>query len=91
MTYLGTLSGELKLCQYSKAGNLLPGQPGCYNLFPVFQWIKRCIISIALVFLISFLPLLLQGESQSPRMFGAEADDTSQSWPNVVPQGLWRV
>ncbi|KAG9009427.1 1,3-beta-D-glucan synthase [Tulasnella sp. JGI-2019a] len=60
LLYLGTLNGELRLCAYSSSGNILSGQAGCYNLYPTFQWIKRCIISILLVFLISFLPLLLQ-------------------------------
>ncbi|KAJ7598204.1 1,3-beta-glucan synthase component FKS1 [Mycena floridula] len=34
--------------------------PGCYNLVPVFDWIRHRIISILLVFLIAFLPLFLQ-------------------------------
>ncbi|KAG8746114.1 1,3-beta-D-glucan synthase [Ceratobasidium sp. 428] len=33
---------------------------GCYNLFPVFNWIKRCIISIFLVFAIAFLQELTE-------------------------------
>ncbi|KAG8899879.1 1,3-beta-D-glucan synthase [Tulasnella sp. 403] len=60
LLFLATLNGELKLCQYDSHQVILPGQQGCYNLFPTFQWIKRCIISILLVFLISFLPLFLQ-------------------------------
>ncbi|KAF9238943.1 glycosyltransferase family 48 protein [Melanogaster broomeanus] len=32
----------------------------CYNLNPVFSWIQHCIISIFLVFMISFLPLFIQ-------------------------------
>ena len=42
---------------------MLGGQQGtgCYNLIPVFDWIKRCIVSIFLVFFIAFLPLFLQG------------------------------
>lgn len=57
------MTAELPLCKYDSRGNLLGGQPGCYNLFPTFTWIKRCIISILLVFLIAFLPLFLQGKS----------------------------
>lgn len=60
LLYLGSLTGELTLCRYDKQGNLIPGQQGCYNLYPVFQWIKRTILSILLVFLINFLPLFLQ-------------------------------
>lgn len=42
-------------------GDVLGGQPGCYNLIPVFDWIRNCIVSIFLVFFIAFLPLFLQG------------------------------
>jgi 1,3-beta-glucan synthase len=62
VVFLGTLNEQLTVCAYS--GNQpTAGQSGCYNLFPVFDWIKRCIISIFLVFAIAFLPLFLQGES----------------------------
>ncbi|KIO22848.1 glycosyltransferase family 48 protein [Tulasnella calospora MUT 4182] len=60
LLYLGSLTGELTLCRYDNQGGLIPGQQGCYNLYPVFQWIKRTILSILLVFLINFLPLFLQ-------------------------------
>ncbi|KAG1717424.1 glycosyl transferase, partial [Suillus occidentalis] len=33
---------------------------GCYNLIPVFDWVKHCVVSIFLVFFIAFLPLFLQ-------------------------------
>lgn len=61
LVYLGTLNKQLFICKYSSAENILPGQSGCYNLVPVFKWIKRCIISIFLVFWIAFVPLFLQG------------------------------
>ncbi|KAG8936786.1 1,3-beta-D-glucan synthase [Tulasnella sp. 418] len=60
LLFLGTLNDELTLCRVSRHGDLIPGQNGCYNLYPIFEWIKRCIISIFLVFLIAFLPLFLQ-------------------------------
>ncbi|EPT03223.1 hypothetical protein FOMPIDRAFT_78799 [Fomitopsis schrenkii] len=59
MVYLGTLKGQLSICEYTSSGAFI-GQAGCYNLTPVFQWINRCIISIFLVFLIAYLPLFLQ-------------------------------
>jgi hypothetical protein len=59
--FLGTLNSQLTICQYTASGQFLGGQAGCYNLVPVFDWIQRCIISIFLVFMISFLPLFLQG------------------------------
>ncbi|KAG8702002.1 1,3-beta-D-glucan synthase, partial [Ceratobasidium sp. 394] len=59
LLFLGTLNEQVKVCQYS-GDQPIAGQSGCYNLFPVFDWIKRCIISIFLVFAIAFLPLFLQ-------------------------------
>ncbi|KAH7889706.1 glycosyltransferase family 48 protein [Phlebopus sp. FC_14] len=62
LLYIGTLNKQLAICQVDSQGNVLGGQQGtgCYNLIPVFDWIKRCIISIFLVFFIAFLPLFLQ-------------------------------
>lgn len=59
LLYLGTLNKELAICPVDSAGNVIQ-QSGCYNLMPVFDWIKRCIVSIFLVFFIAFLPLFLQ-------------------------------
>ncbi|KAF8178155.1 1,3-beta-glucan synthase [Mycena galopus ATCC 62051] len=60
MVFLGTLNSSLTICKYTSSGQFIAGQPGCYNLVNVFQWIERCMISILLVFMISFLPLFLQ-------------------------------
>ncbi|KAK7446371.1 1,3-beta-D-glucan synthase [Stygiomarasmius scandens] len=60
LVYLGTLNKQLLICRVDSQGNVLPGQPGCYNLIPVFDWVRRCIVSIFLVFFIAFLPLFLQ-------------------------------
>jgi hypothetical protein len=59
--FIGTLNKQLAICKVDAQGNVLGGQPGCYNLIPVFDWIRRCIVSIFLVFFIAFLPLFLQG------------------------------
>lgn len=59
--FLGTLNEQLRVCEYQN-GQAIADQSGCYNLFPVFEWIRRCIISIFLVFMIAFLPLFLQGK-----------------------------
>jgi len=61
--YLGTLNKELTICRYNSHGDFIGGQSGCYNLVPVFDWIRRCIVSIFMVFFIAFLPLFLQGLS----------------------------
>lgn len=63
MLFIGTLNKQLAICQVDAQGNVLGGQQGsgCYNLIPVFDWVKRCVVSIFLVFFIAFLPLFLQG------------------------------
>jgi 1,3-beta-glucan synthase len=53
------MNSQLSLYKYDTHGNQLLGQQGCYSLALVFDWIKRCIISIFLVF-ITFLPLFEQ-------------------------------
>ena len=65
MLFIGTLNKQLAICQVDAQGNVLGGQQGsgCYNLIPVFDWVKRCVVSIFLVFFIAFLPLFLQGNS----------------------------
>ncbi|KAG6849623.1 1,3-beta-D-glucan synthase [Arthromyces matolae] len=60
LVFLGTLNSQLVICKYTDDGQFIGGQAGCYNLVPVFDWIRHCIISIFLVFMISFLPLFLQ-------------------------------
>ncbi|KAH6910702.1 1,3-beta-glucan synthase [Coprinopsis sp. MPI-PUGE-AT-0042] len=60
MVFLGTLNSRLPICEYTRSGQMIGNQSGCYNLVPVFEWIERCIISIFLVFAIAFLPLFLQ-------------------------------
>ncbi|KAJ7343495.1 glycosyltransferase family 48 protein [Mycena albidolilacea] len=59
LVFLGTLNKQLSICELNSSGNPI-GPPGCYNLIPVFDWIRRCIVSIFLVFFIAFLPLFLQ-------------------------------
>ncbi|KAF8902099.1 glycosyltransferase family 48 protein [Gymnopilus junonius] len=60
LLFIGTLNKQLAICKVNSVGTVIGGQPGCYNLIPVFDWIRRCIVSIFLVFFISFLPLFLQ-------------------------------
>lgn len=86
MVFLGTLQSQLTICQYTDAGQFLGGQAGCYNLVPVFGWIRRCIISIFLVFMISFLPLFLQG--MPPSNF---YDITYVFATELVERGAWKA
>lgn len=59
---LGALRHETISCV------LTPGAPftdpltpeGCYNLDPIMSWIKRCILSIFIVFFVAFVPLIIQ-------------------------------
>ncbi|KAI9868461.1 MAG: 1,3-beta-D-glucan synthase [Trichoglossum hirsutum] len=59
---LGALRHEVILCQYKKGVPITdPLVPtGCYNLSPIMDWVSRCIISIFIVFFISFVPLVVQ-------------------------------
>lgn len=62
LIFLGAMGSSVTLCVFNP--DAAPDSPlspaGCYNLVPVYQWIERCVISIFLVFIISFLPLYLQ-------------------------------
>ena len=59
LLYLGTLNSQLPICRYTSSGQFVGGQGGCYNLVPVYDWIKRCVISIFIVFIIGASPSLL--------------------------------
>ncbi|KAF9532970.1 glycosyltransferase family 48 protein [Crepidotus variabilis] len=60
LLFIGTLNKQLAICKVDSKGDVIVGQHGCYHLIPVFDWIRRCIVSIFLVFFIAFLPLFLQ-------------------------------
>ncbi|KAF2175059.1 glycosyltransferase family 48 protein [Zopfia rhizophila CBS 207.26] len=59
---LGALRHETILCRYNEdvpiTDPMFPN--GCANLVPVFNWVTRCIVSIFIVFFISFVPLVVQ-------------------------------
>jgi 1,3-beta-glucan synthase len=59
---LGALKHETIICRYDKdipiTDPLWPN--GCANLVPVFDWVTRCIVSIFIVFFVSFIPLVVQ-------------------------------
>ncbi|KAM5437873.1 1,3-beta-D-glucan synthase [Microsporum canis] len=59
---LGALKHETILCQVKKGvpitDELMP--TGCADLNPIKDWVNRCILSICIVFLLSFLPLVVQ-------------------------------
>lgn len=59
---LGALRHETILCRFNPnvpiTDPLLP--TGCNNLTPVTNWVNRCVVSIFIVFFISFLPLVVQ-------------------------------
>ena len=64
MVFIGILNKQLDICKVDSIGNVISGQGGCYNLIPLFDWVRRCIVSIFLVFMVAFLPLFLQGQLQ---------------------------
>ncbi|PSN62636.1 1,3-beta-glucan synthase component GLS2 [Corynespora cassiicola Philippines] len=59
---LGALNHETILCSFNQDLPITdPEWPnGCANLVPVFDWVARCIVSIFIVFFISFVPLVVQ-------------------------------
>ncbi|KAI9245563.1 1,3-beta-glucan synthase component-domain-containing protein [Phascolomyces articulosus] len=59
---IGALAMPVTLCEFNPdVPKDAPLEPeGCYNLVPVFDWLKRVVISIFVIFAISFLPLFLQ-------------------------------
>ncbi|KAI9363782.1 1,3-beta-glucan synthase component-domain-containing protein [Pilaira anomala] len=50
MTLVGTMAAGLPHCTGTN----------CFDVRPVYEWLKRCILSIFMVFFIAFLPLFLQ-------------------------------
>jgi 1,3-beta-glucan synthase len=62
MINLGALKHETITCKFNK--NLPITDPlvptGCANLVPIMNWVQRCVVSIFIVFFISFVPLVVQ-------------------------------
>ncbi|EMC99957.1 glycosyltransferase family 48 protein [Baudoinia panamericana UAMH 10762] len=59
---LGALRHETITCHYNHNVPLTdPLYPtGCANTVPIMNWVERCIVSIFIVFFISFVPLTIQ-------------------------------
>jgi 1,3-beta-glucan synthase len=59
---LGALKSETIMCRYNKDTPITDPQwpNGCANLQPIVDWVARCILSIAIVFFIAFVPLVVQ-------------------------------
>ena len=59
---LGALANQSIICDYNRDSPITdPLKPyGCQNLTPIQDWVFRCVVSIAVVFFISFLPLIVQ-------------------------------
>ncbi|GAB7361321.1 hypothetical protein MBLNU230_g1377t1 [Neophaeotheca triangularis] len=59
---LGALRNETIVCRYNRdvpaTDPLYP--TGCANIVPIMDWVQRCIVSIFIVFFISFVPLTIQ-------------------------------
>ncbi|KAG0353747.1 1,3-beta-D-glucan synthase, partial [Gamsiella multidivaricata] len=53
MLFIGAMASSVEVCADVT-------QDDCVNLVPVYDWIKRCVMSIFIVFFIAFLPLFLQ-------------------------------
>ncbi|EEB06246.2 1,3-beta-glucan synthase subunit Bgs3 [Schizosaccharomyces japonicus yFS275] len=57
---LGAMYKVVTVCHYttSDAINAAFRPSGCYQLKPLLDWLRRCIISIFIVFFVAFLPLI---------------------------------
>ncbi|KAI8089088.1 family 48 glycosyltransferase [Halteromyces radiatus] len=55
LLFIGALRLPLTLCSQEKKNDT-----SCYDLMPVFDWIKRVVLSIFVVLMVSLLPLFLQ-------------------------------
>ncbi|ORZ20412.1 1,3-beta-glucan synthase component-domain-containing protein [Absidia repens] len=62
LLFIGAMGSSLVVCEYNAdAPEDAPLTPaGCYNMVPIFEWVKRCILSIFVVFFVAFMPLFLQ-------------------------------
>ncbi|KAI8066573.1 1,3-beta-glucan synthase component-domain-containing protein [Gongronella butleri] len=62
LLFIGAMGSSLVICEFNadapEDAPLSP--PGCYNMVPIFEWVKRCIMSIFVVFFVAFMPLFLQ-------------------------------
>ncbi|ODV98397.1 hypothetical protein PACTADRAFT_36871 [Pachysolen tannophilus NRRL Y-2460] len=59
---MAALTHDSVICEYDKNRPITDARrpPGCLNLIPVVEWLQRCILSISMVFAISFVPLCVQ-------------------------------
>ncbi|KAI8097579.1 1,3-beta-glucan synthase component-domain-containing protein [Halteromyces radiatus] len=62
LLFIAAMGSTLVVCEYNAdAPEDAPLSPaGCYNMVPIFEWVKRCILSIFVVFFVAFMPLFLQ-------------------------------
>lgn len=59
---IGSLANQSIICLYDRNKPISdPHIPtGCYNLQPTLDWVRRCVLSIFIVFFIAFIPLVVQ-------------------------------
>ncbi|GAN10845.1 1,3-beta-glucan synthase component FKS1 [Mucor ambiguus] len=62
LLFVGATSVPLTICEFDiNAGPDAALKPdGCYNMVPIFEWLKRVVISIFSIIFVAFLPLFLQ-------------------------------
>ncbi|KAF7728693.1 1,3-beta-D-glucan synthase [Apophysomyces ossiformis] len=60
--FINAMGSTLLICErHPDAPPDAPLTPdGCYDMIPILEWVKRCILSIFVVFMVAFLPLFLQ-------------------------------
>lgn len=82
---LGALRSQVIACDFNPDVPITdPELPtGCNNITPIMDWIYRCIISILIVFFVSFIPLILQELTE--RGFWRAATRLSKQFLSLSP------
>lgn len=59
---IGSLRSETIICEYNANIPITdPLKPtGCAHIYPILDWVERCVVSIFIVFFFSFIPLVVQ-------------------------------
>lgn len=82
---LAALIRDSVVCEYNRNSPItdLHRPLGCNNLVPVLEWVERCVLSIFVVFFISFLPLFVQELTE--RGFWRAATRLSKHFASLSP------
>ncbi|AOW02192.1 YALI0C01411p [Yarrowia lipolytica CLIB122] len=63
---IAALYSSSVICEYDRSAPITAARvpEGCTNVIPIIEWLERCILSIFVVFFMSFVPLFIQEFSE---------------------------